>query len=109
MATSCRDSALLDQTKSAIHKALSEIAELAKRREYDVVVLDEIVFCLSKGLAKFKDLKKILDERNKSVEIVLTGRGASAELIDKADLVTEMKIIKHPYDRGIGARKGIEY
>jgi cob(I)alamin adenosyltransferase len=109
MQRSFRDSQVMEQARSAIHDALTEIAEFAARRQYDVIVLDEIVFCVSKGLAKFKDVRKIIDQRNPAVEIVLTGRDASAELIEKADLVTEMKPIKHPFDRGIPARKGIEY
>ncbi|OHB54696.1 MAG: hypothetical protein A2Y07_08825 [Planctomycetes bacterium GWF2_50_10] len=109
MQRSFRDSQVMEQTRGEIHQALTEIAEFAARRQYDLIVLDEIVFCISKGLAKFKDVKKIIDSRNPAVEIVMTGRGASAELIDKADLVTEMKLIKHPFDRGISARKGIEY
>jgi len=72
-------------------------------------MLDEIVFCLSKGLAKLEDVKNLLDRRDQRVEIVLTGRGASEELIAMADLVTEMKNVKHPFDKGIAARRGIEF
>jgi len=60
-------------------------------------------------LARLEDIKKIVDQRDRGVEIVMTGRGASEGLITLADLVTEMKPIKHPFDRGISARKGIEY
>jgi cob(I)alamin adenosyltransferase len=109
MAESFRDHQLMDLTKSAIHSALDEVLDAARKRQYDVIILDEIVFCISKGLAKFRDVKRIIDERNRSVELVLTGRDASQELIEKADLVTEMRLIKHPFDRGLGARKGIEY
>ena len=57
----------------------------------------------------FTDVRDVIRNRDKHVELVLTGRDASQELIDMADLVTEMKPIKHPFDQGIGARKGIEY
>jgi cob(I)alamin adenosyltransferase len=74
-----------------------------------VLILDEIVFCLSKGLAKLEDIKNIIDRRDPLVEIVMTGRSATRELIELADLVTEMKNIKHPFDNGIKARRGIEF
>ncbi|MBN2456777.1 MAG: cob(I)yrinic acid a,c-diamide adenosyltransferase [Sedimentisphaerales bacterium] len=93
----------------AIGEALAKIAQWAQQRLYDVFVLDEIIFCLSNGLAKLKDIKRIIDNRDIGVEIVLTGRGASKELISLADLVTEMKKIKHPFDKGIKARWGIEF
>ena len=82
---------------------------MAEKRQYDVLILDEIVFCLSEGLAKLEDVKHLIDKRDSAVEIILTGRGATAELMEIADLVTEMKNIKHPFDKGQPARKGIEY
>jgi cob(I)alamin adenosyltransferase len=56
-----------------------------------------------------EDVKDLIEKRDSSVEIILTGRGATAELIELADLVTEMKNIKHPFDKGQPARRGIEY
>jgi len=85
------------------------LAQTAEKKFYDVLILDEIVFCLSKGLAKLEDIKSIIDRRDPAVEVVLTGRGATKELIALADLVTEMKNIKHPFDKGISARRGIEF
>ncbi|MHC5091547.1 MAG: cob(I)yrinic acid a,c-diamide adenosyltransferase, partial [Planctomycetota bacterium] len=55
------------------------------------------------------DIRCLIDNRSEKVEIVMTGRGAAEELIELADLVTEMKLIKHPFDNGTPARKGIEY
>ena len=95
--------------KAAIKAALARLAELAARRAYDMFVLDEIVFCLSQGLARFADIKRLIEQRHRGVEVVLTGRGATAELTALADLVTEMKKIRHPFDKGVGAREGIEY
>jgi len=97
------------EVRAAITDVLARIAETAQKRFYDVIILDEIVFCISKGLAKIEDVKKIIDNRDKLVEIVMTGRGASEELIGLADLVTEMKNVKHPFDKGIKGRRGIEY
>jgi len=109
MAKSFNDEKTVAEAKIQISGALKKIAEYAEKKVYDLLILDEIVFCLSKGLAKLEDIKDIIDRRDPAVEIVLTGRGASKELIAMADLVTEMKNIKHPFDRGVGARKGIEF
>jgi len=109
MHTSFDDKEAVAKVQSAISSALSELAKTAAQKIYDVIILDEIVFCLNKGLAELKDVKKIINERDLCVEIVMTGRGATEELIALADLVTEMKPIKHPFDKGTKARKGIEY
>ena len=83
--------------------------ESPRLRKRDSLILDEIIFCLSKNLAKFEDVKRLIDKRDSLVEIVMTGRGASKELLELADLVTEMKNIKHPFDKGTTARRGIEF
>ena len=109
MAASFGDEQVVAKTEAAISEVLERIAQTAEKRFYDVLILDEIVFCLSKGLAKLEDIKNIIDRKDEAVEIVLTGRGATRELIELADLVTEMKNIKHPFDKGLSARRGIEF
>jgi len=109
MAKSFDDKKQVAQAKTAISEALDRLAQTAEKKVYDLLILDEIVFCLSKGLAKLEDIKKIIDRKDLTVEIVLTGRGATKELIAMADLVTEMKNIKHPFDKGLSARRGIEF
>ena len=109
MAKSFEDEKLVAQAKVAIKEALERITETGEKRFYDVLILDEIVFCLSKGLAELEDIRNLIERRDPAVEIVLTGRGASSELMRLADLVTEMKNIKHPFDKGIKARRGIEF
>jgi len=109
MVASFDDQQKVTQTRAAIHEVLAKLAETAQKRFYDVLILDEIVFCLSHGLASLEDIRTLIEGRDPAVEIVLTGRGATAELVELADLVTEMKKIKHPFDQGIGARRGIDY
>lgn len=106
---SLKDQQAVTRMKSAIREALEKIAETAEKRLYDVLILDELVFCLTKGLAKLEEVKNVIDKRDPCVEIVLTGRGATEELMAMADLVTEMKKIKHPFDEGISARRGIDF
>ncbi len=94
------------RAKAAIRDALAELTEAAAAQTYDVMILDEIVFCVSTGLARLEDVRTLIEQRNPHVELVLTGRGATAELIALADLVTEMKNIKHPYDAGKACDRG---
>lgn len=109
MTKSLDDDKQVALAQAAIRQALERIAETAEKRFYDVIILDEIVFCLSKGLAGFEDIKNIINKRDSAVEIVMTGRDAESKLIELADLVTEMKKVKHPLDKGIPARRGIEF
>ena len=109
MSKSLEDEKAVTKIQAEISDALKRLAQTAEKRKYDMLILDEIVFCLSEDLAKLEDVKNLIGKRDSAVEIILTGRGATAELIELADLVTEMKNIKHPFDKGIPARKGIEY
>ena len=109
MTGSFEDEESVARMQESIGEVLNKIARMAEQRKYDVLILDEIVFCLSKGLATLSDIRKILDRRDPHVEIILTGRGATMELIECADLVTEMKNIKHPFDNGLPARRGVDY
>jgi cob(I)alamin adenosyltransferase len=77
--------------------------------EYDLLILDEANNALSTGLLPLPVLMTLLDEKPPDFNIVLTGRNAPQALIDRADLVTEMREIKHPYQKGIFAQKGIDF
>ncbi len=109
MFESMGDQQAIGRVKTAIREAIKKVQTDAHEKFYDLIILDEIVFCLDKGLADIDDVKELIATRDPRVELVLTGRGASRELIELADLVTEMKPVKHPYDKGISARRGIEY
>lgn len=91
----------------------AEAMELARRDlasgSYDLVVLDEIVNSIRLGVLPVEDVIDLLDSKAEHTEVVLTGRGAPQELIDRADLVTEMRLVKHPFDKGVPARRGIEF
>ncbi len=91
------------------HEALARSEELICSKKYDIVILDEAMNAVRLNLITTKELIETLDKRPKHVEIVLTGRGLPPELEEYADLVTEMRLIKHPMDKGVDARKGIEY
>lgn len=95
----------LEKAKEAFEHAKQVVAS----GEYDVVILDEINVAIHLKLVKLVEVEKLLKNKPKHVEMVLTGRYAPKELVEKADLVTEMKEIKHPYMKGVKPRKGIEY
>jgi len=99
----------VQEMRRAIAAKLEQIKATVQAGQYDLIILDEIVFCLSKGLAKEQDITAIIESRAPQVELILTGRGADEGLIKQVDLVTEMQEIKHPYSKGISARKGIEF
>jgi cob(I)alamin adenosyltransferase len=90
-------------------KALAYSRELIKSGEYDLVILDEINVALEWKLIQLKDVLQLLDEKPDDVELILTGRYAHPEVLARADLVTEMKEIKHPYQKGLVSRRGIDY
>lgn len=79
------------------------------KRKPNMLILDEINLAVAMGLLKLDAVRELLDKIPKETVVVLTGCRAPKEFIERADLVTEMKMIKHPMDRGIPARKGVEY
>lgn len=87
---------------------LAEMADILKSGKYDLVIMDEANIALYYKLFSFEELWKAVLERAENVEVIITGRYAPDILIEKADLVTEMKEIKHYYTKGIQARTGIE-
>lgn len=94
-------------------KLATEALEFAKKivssGDYDVVILDEINVALDLKLLDVPEVVKLANDKPKHVELVFTGRYAPQEIVEAADLVTEMKEIKHPFNKGIPPRKGIEY
>ena len=94
---------------AAAREGLKRAEEVLLSGEYDIVVLDEVNLAVHYGMFTVAELIAVLDKRDLKVEVVLTGRYAHISLIEKADLVTEMKEIKHYYNDGVMAREGIEF
>ena len=90
-------------------EALKLTKEVVSGGKYDLVVLDEVNVALHLGLIGLDDVLRLVREKPVHVELVLTGRNAPDEILQVADLVTEMREVKHPYSKGVPARKGIEY
>jgi len=93
-------------------KALNYARKILKSKKYDVVILDEINVALSRNQLSTKDVLELMLSKPKETELILTGRGAPPEIIDAADYVTEMKEVKHPFNKKykkITGRRGVEY
>jgi len=90
-------------------EALALAEEVIGNGEYDIVILDEINVALNLRLISLEKILELINNKPEHVELVLTGRYAPPEIIETADLVTEMREVKHPFSKGYQARKGIEY
>ncbi|MGM0602567.1 MAG: cob(I)yrinic acid a,c-diamide adenosyltransferase [Bacillota bacterium] len=92
----------------AARRGLKEVSCILKSGDYQLVILDEANIAVYYKLFSAEELIKVIEERAEGVEVVVTGRKADSRLVEYADLVTEMKEIKHYYQQGIEAREGIE-
>ncbi len=97
-----------DHEKAAA-EAMRAAREAIQSGDYDVVILDEINIAVHYKLIDIKELMKLIDNRPRQIDLVLTGRYADHRVIKAADLVTNMQEVKHPYQKGMLSRKGIDY
>jgi cob(I)alamin adenosyltransferase len=86
-----------------------QVEEAILSDNLDIVVIDEISQVINKGLLPLEKVLTVLKQKPVRLEMVLTGRNMPKEIIELANLVTEMKMVKHPFQRGISAREGIEF
>lgn len=93
------------KAQAALQEAVSEI----KSGRWDMVILDEINYALKFGLLEEQEVLTALSQKPAALHLVLTGRDALPAVIECADLVTEMRLVKHPFEQGIRAQKGIEF
>jgi len=97
-----------DEDITAGSRGYLKLCEILKQNKHDVVIAEEANVAVTCNLITEKELLSLIDMKPDNVELVITGRGATDSLINKADLVTEMKEIKHYYKKGVTARVGIE-
>ncbi len=103
------DKSPIEDHKKVAEEALKVARDKVNSKTYNIVILDEINYALNLGLINLKDVLEIISNKPDDVNLVLTGNHAKDEVIEKADLVTEMKEIKHPFKSGIKAKKGIDF
>jgi cob(I)alamin adenosyltransferase len=105
----CGNVTPLDEHKKAAAEALSVARRRIHAGSWDIVVLDEINNAVKLGLVDIRDVMELVRSKPPELHLILTGRDAHPDLIAAADLVTEMRDIKHPYETGVPAQKGIDY
>jgi len=105
----CNDDNIMETHRLAAEEALNSAKNEILSGNWDMIILDEINYAISFGLIPLDAVLAVLEKKPASLHIVLTGRDAKPEIIELADLVTEMKEIKHPYKKGISAQVGIEF
>ena len=103
-----------DKSPKTEHQKVAEEAikistEKIQSGKYDIVILDEINYAINLGLVKIEDVVNLIKTKPPKLDLILTGNYAKDKVIELADLVTEMKEIKHPFQRGIKAKKGIDF
>lgn len=95
--------------KKAVGEGLKFARKIFAEKSCDILVLDEISHAINFNVADLEAVLTLIKEKPADMELILTGRNMSQEVLDKADLVTEMRSVKHYFERGIDARKGVEY
>ncbi len=103
------DSEDIEESEAIAREAWSVAKEKIESGEYDLVVLDEITYPINWGWIKLDDVLEVIAVRPENVNLILTGRDAPGELIEVADTVTDMVKVKHAFDRGVMARRGIDF
>ncbi len=95
--------------KKEAHEAIDTLSDLLKKEYFDLLIMDEILISVRDGYLAEEALIEFVKNKPENLELILTGRGATKNLIDLADYVSEINDIKHPYNNGIQSRKGIEF
>ena len=98
-----------EQLKEDVEKTFDFIKDTMASEKYQMVILDEIFAAMGRGLLETARVIEMIQSKPDSIELVLTGRNPPPEIMELADYITEMQMKKHPFTRGIKARKGIEY
>ena len=99
----------LDESEAVAREAWRQASEIIAGGDYEMVLLDEVTYPMNFGWIDTAEVVRVLRERPETTNVILTGRDAPPELIEIADTVTEMRKVKHPFDRGVQARRGIDY
>ena len=99
----------VEAMRVALAKEMDELERVMLSGEYDLVIVDEINYCLHRQLIDLNRAIALVEKRPENVELVFTGRYAAEELMARAGVVTEMRKIKHHFDEGMEARRGIEF
>jgi len=98
-----------EQQQKYVGEAYEHSKKIIEQGNYDIVILDEINVAVSLNFLTVDEILKLIDIKPKNTELIITGRNVHPKIVEKADLVTEMKMVKHYFNQGVAARRGIEY
>ena len=104
-----RDGEDREKHREAAEEALRQAEHAIVGEPWDMVILDELNYAVSFGLVTVEEALALIGKKPASMHLVLTGRDAAPEVVEAADLVTEMKLVKHPFQKGIKAQQGVEF
>ena len=99
----------IKEHKASARNALNFSRKKMLQEKYDVIILDEINYAVNLGLVSSLEVLNLVKDKPRNLTLVLTGNYATQEIIEMADLVTEMREVKHPFQVGIRAKKGIDF
>ncbi|MFZ0626039.1 MAG: cob(I)yrinic acid a,c-diamide adenosyltransferase [Acidimicrobiia bacterium] len=103
------DSSDMTESQAIAREAWDHAASVIRSGDYDLVILDEVTYPINWGWIDLADVISVIDSRPAEVSLILTGRDAPEAIVEAADTVTEMRNVKHAFDRGIKAKRGIDY
>jgi cob(I)alamin adenosyltransferase len=103
------DSDDMEESEAIAREAWEHAAGLIRSGDYQLLVLDEVTYPINWGWIDLEEVLEVIRSRPEKVNLILTGRDAPDQLVEIADTVTEMRKVKHAYDRGVMARRGIDY
>lgn len=103
------DTKPLETHEMAAQQTLQLAREAIQSDKFDLIIMDEINYALHSNLIHLEDVKGLISLKSERLNLVLTGNHAHKDIIDMADLVTEMRVVKHPYKQGIPAKQGIDF
>ncbi|GDY16452.1 cob(I)yrinic acid a,c-diamide adenosyltransferase [Nitrosopumilaceae archaeon] len=103
------DKSSKEEHEQIAKEAIKISTEKIQSGKYDIIILDEINYAINLGLVKVEDVINLIKSKPRELDLILTGNYAKDEIIELADLVTEMREIKHPFQQGIKAKKGIDF
>ena len=103
------DKTPIEEHKTIANEAIKISTTKIQSGNYDIVILDEVNYAINLGLVKLEDILNLIKSKPSTLDLILTGNHAKDEIIELADLVTEMKEVKHPFQQGKKAKKGIDF
>jgi cob(I)alamin adenosyltransferase len=99
----------IEKDREAAREAWNFAVRMIRENSYDLIVLDELTYLIQYNMMTEEEILRVLKNKPKRLHLVVTGRNASSGLLELADLITEMKAVKHPYASGVKAQKGFDY